>query len=142
MLEKYLPAASNITPINKPVTHSKESAILDHAILDDFTDGDANTEKRILEIFLTNLKDDISSMHKCYLTNNFEEWEKWAHKLYGACAHIGANAMADICDQAQFVKANDNVRMKDLHHDILDEYKKLYALLEKKQSRKAVTTAA
>ena len=101
--------------------------------LHEFTDGSEAAEKKILGIFIDNLEQDIKKLESSFETKNYEDWDEMAHKLYGACAHIGAYAMAKICDQAQMLSANDTDNIIKLHHAIIGQYQLLHDTLESKK---------
>ena len=56
------------------------------------------------------------------------------HKLFGACAHIGARALAEICDAAQAVSVDQVEEVHAYHKKIWAEYKRVYEALERKRA--------
>lgn len=145
LLSAHLQTTSNIQSLNHARPNSAPKApndeILNQNILYEFTAGDAEIEAHILQIFIDNLRTDIADLHKNYLTKNHDEWDAWAHKIYGACAHIGATALAKACDQAQNIKADNTLKTKETHLVILAEYKRLHAFLDKQHSRAIAKSA-
>jgi signal transduction histidine kinase/DNA-binding NarL/FixJ family response regulator len=126
-IEKQEKAAQ--PPLPKP-----SNQILDWERLADFVGDDPEAQAQIVNIFLDNLKADITALQKAYDQKGFEDWDSWAHKLYGACAHIGASAMAKICDEAQTLYPEKTDQIPRLHETILREYKRIYEALEKKKA--------
>ena len=98
------------------------STIFNWNILNEITDYNETLNEEIIEVFIRNLKDDIASLQKSYDAGNFKQWDEWAHKIYGACANIGAYKLSDACDKAQSntAKGEDVVL---LHQNIVKNYK-------------------
>ncbi len=109
-------------------------AIFDWDHLGEYTDGDKETEKMLIDMFLESLKEDLGSLQKNFRNNNFDGWEAIAHKLRGASAHMGAYALAEICDQAQSLSSGESGKMKELHPLILSESQRLYGVLEERRA--------
>lgn len=110
-------------------TQEKKPAILDRARLLDFTDGDRNAERKVIEIFINNLKQDVITLERSYRAKDYKKWDEVAHKLYGASSHMGADALAGVCDQAQSLSHNERERMKDIHPAIIQEYYRVHKVL-------------
>lgn len=127
--EKKNPVAPQETKI---LNESREPLVVfdwDH--LYEYTNGDKETENMLINMFLENLEIDLKNMKKSFRDKNFNEWEAIAHKLHGASAHMGAYALADLCDQAQSLSSEEIEKTNDLHQLILNESRRLHGLLEK-----------
>ncbi len=118
-------------PIKTEDKLQESSSVFDWDHLYEYTDGDKETEKMLINMFLENLDIDLKNLEKNFHDRNFKGWEAVAHKLHGASAHMGACALADICDRAQSLPLEDAERMKDLHQTILSESQRLHGVLVK-----------
>lgn len=108
--------------------------VFDWDVLYDFTQGDMDAQNQIIDIFIQSLDSDMAALEECYKAQNYEEWSVWVHKLFGACAHIGARALADICDAAQSVPVAELDKVQAYHKKIWAEYKRVYEALERKRA--------
>lgn len=108
--------------------------VFDWDVLYDFTQGDMDAQNQIIDIFIQSLDSDMAALEECYKAQNYEEWSVWVHKLFGACAHIGARALADICDVAQSVPVAELDKVQVYHKKIWAEYKRVYEALERKRA--------
>lgn len=120
-----------LLPTEKTSPQETDSTI-DWERLEEFTGGDPDVEKKILDMFKDNLKSDISDLQKSFDQENYEEWDSWVHKLYGACSHVGASALADACDKGQSIPSDDIAQIKQIHTVILHEYENVHKALSKK----------
>ncbi len=112
ILKQWLPPAANDQPVKI-------------AALDEFTQGDAEMEQELLQIFLDNFQVDLSALHQAYQKQDFILWDEAAHKLYGACAHMGIATLADICNKAQSLETATPEVVKQLHFEILSESRRV-----------------
>ena len=119
------------------LTQQGQSIVFDWARLKEFTGDDPEVENQIIEIFVENLDNDIRSLSNSFKNKDYKSWDEWAHKLFGACAHIGANAMASICDEAQSLSTDDENIIETLHLDILKQYDLVQQALREKANQAA-----
>lgn len=136
ILEKWTPLSSlpNLSS-EKPGSPARENTqdqIFDWGRLSEFTEGETELEEQILEIFIKNLDHDINALEHNYNSENHQEWDDLAHKIYGACIHVGANSMARACDQAQIVPCQNSDKWQALHDQIIHEYQNLQSVLKKR----------
>lgn len=110
--------------------HHAEIQVFDWNRLREFTDGDPQEEKEIIDIFIESLQADLGYLQTSYDQKNFEEWDGWVHKLYGACSHIGANSMAEICDEGQTLFPDHIDKIPQMHEAIFNEYKRVQHVLK------------
>ncbi len=122
--------AKKDAPVAEAAKAESESVIFDRDHLKEYTDGDKETENMLVNMFLENLELDLNRLQNSFSKENFHEWEAVAHKLHGASVHMGAYALADICDRAQSLPAGEEGQMKDLHPLILMESHRLHGVLE------------
>ncbi len=109
--------------------NDRNNTIFDQAHLNEFTDGNKDLEKKILDVFLDNLKIDITEIERAHANNNYKLWDESVHKLYGGCLHVGAKGLAHACDQAQSINEDDNI--ESYHRTIMGEYQKLITVISK-----------
>ena len=136
LLRKWIPGhdpPSGICAAN--IEQSKNHTVFDWDQLHDFTDGDKDAENQIIDLFIENLKVDFDNLSRAYEAQQYHEWDSAVHKLYGACAHIGAHALATICDEAQSLPGPEKETIKALHEAILSEYQRVQDVLEKTPRR-------
>jgi len=138
VLQRWIPGSIEAEPVKKEEKKAekpKESEpVFDWDHLNEFTDGDKETETMLITMFLENLDLDLQNLQQSFHDNDFTEWEAMAHKLCGSSSHMGAFALADICDQAQSLSAAEAGRMKELHQLILNESRRLHSLLETRRA--------
>lgn len=113
------------------ITPQAEDNIIDWEHLREFTDGDKDIENEILEMFITNLKADVTAIHKSFQNKDYVEWDSGVHKLYGACSHLGVNTLARICDKGQRLSVHEVDKIRYVHMLILNEYKRTHIALTK-----------
>lgn len=104
--------------------------IFDWSPVRDFSDGDMEMQRLLLKIFSDNLEQDLADLEKSFAADNFEDWDGFAHKLHGSCAHMGAMSMAEACGLAQYIDRQERQLMNQLHHSILKEYRKVRTVLQ------------
>ncbi len=143
MLQKWIPAqneerAGDKKPIatapKKPQPSQKAKAVIDWNFFHGITDGDPAFEKELIGIFIENLNSDIAALQTSFENRDFEAWDSWVHKLYGACVHIGAYAMAHICERGQEISRADNKKIPKIHQAVLEEYKRVQNVLETRKA--------
>lgn len=132
LLRKWVPGNVQLEQPREDIVRSasEKDSVFDWSCVREFSEGDAETEKQLIQMFVQNLEQDLKALEDSFAADNFEAWDSWAHKLYGACAHIGAKSMAQVCDQAQSLSADEADRMGDLHQAILGEFRKVRDVLK------------
>jgi len=94
--------------------NSEPPVDMDHLNL--FTDGDKNEEKELLDLFFDQADLSVQQLKEAIEDEDNEAWKKAAHRLKGAAANLGANALSDACAEAE---ANCNSSSKNqLFEDI------------------------
>lgn len=135
LLERYLPGAgkvANQTP-EQPVmiTGAAKQKWFDPNRLAEFCDHDASMQKQILHFFLDNSPQDVAAIKAGFDAADHAAWDEAVHKLYGAASNIGAVTLAELCDQAQKLKAGEQDAVKTVHEAICRHYAELTAYLHK-----------
>lgn len=108
-----------------------ESVILNWERLNEFTRGDLEQEREVVSLFTTHTEELLQALKKSLDENDHEKWEQYTHKLYGSAANLGAQALAEICDEAQNFEAQDREEKKKTLGKIKAHYQQLYSLLMK-----------
>lgn len=140
LLQKWLPGDDNTIPEetgkrqNYMNNEKENTKIFDWQRLHEFTEGDKDAENEIIRIFIENMQVDLNHLQKSFNDENYEEWDNWAHKLYGACSHIGARALAEICDKAQTLFPEKTEKIPEMHKAILTEYEHVHKALNAKKA--------
>lgn len=93
--------------------------------LKDFTNGDKDFEKEILDVFIKNLSVDIHELQNHFDTKNYNQWNECVHKIYGASAHVGAISLSDICNEGQNLKSDQGEKINGIHRMIINEYHRI-----------------
>ena len=144
LLGRYIPSNENQSDVqlkNQELLHIHKSQnnIINWQRIDEFTNGDEEVEAQILNIFIDNFEADIDNLKRSYAQKNFEHWDSWAHKLYGASAHIGADELAEKCDEGQSLSVKSETekqaRIEQIHNSILEKYYAVKTVLEQRKHK-------
>lgn len=111
VLVAWIPDISKIQVRNEDAEKQKGEKILDWERLRMFTDGDADEEKALIEMFIKYAEETIEVLKKSCANDDGEDWKKAAHKLKGSAANLGANTLSEYCYEAE-VAFNDNIDTK------------------------------
>ncbi|MEZ5933440.1 MAG: Hpt domain-containing protein [Alphaproteobacteria bacterium] len=76
-------------------------AIVDEAHLASFTDGDKALEDELADLFVNTARSYLKRMREALKEER--SWSAEAHALKGASANLGANRMAALARQAEFM---------------------------------------
>lgn len=138
ILQKWLPGdgfgkdCKNNDSMDARKTQRRSSDIFLWECLEGFTNGDPDSEKLILEMFLGNLEEDIAALEASFTVQDFAIWDAVAHKIYGACSNIGARELARLCEETQ----NEGLSREErsaLHVGILQAYRDTRTLLQNRR---------
>lgn len=145
MLQRWLPGtADKKEPAQEALPGTDETAeqtdkdrgaeIIDWDHLKMFTSDDPEFENEVIQVFVENLKTDITEMHKSLKARDYVGWDSWVHKLYGSSSNVGANALAAVCDEGQLLcEKQDIQKIHETHKHILIEYKRVCEYLAERQ---------
>lgn len=86
-------------------------------------------EQTVLNIFISNLEQDIADLEQHFKAQNYKAWDEIAHKLYGASSHIEAERLANACDYAQTLFPEKVENILEAHKAILNEYAHVHEFL-------------
>lgn len=117
----------------KPQTTSPDDAIImDWERLALFTDGDPEEEKALIELFITNAEETIEEIKQSMEDNNNQLWEQTVHRLKGSAGNLGAQALSEICAEAE-KNSEKKEETKKIHLcTILASYEETKKLLQTK----------
>lgn len=126
-LQRHFPETNQLE-YNQASKKNSDPVIFNWQNLNDATDGDPRLNQNIIAIFIEHLDNDMQALNDAYDKNDFKAWDEWAHKIYGACANIGAEYLAKICDEAQSLSTSltDQPRI----HMLQKEIEKAYSILK------------
>lgn len=79
-----------------------EQAIIDLSHIRNFTDGDKDMERKIVEIFYETVDESLEVLRKNIQgKNENSDWKMAAHRMKGSMAQIGAVRLAAMCAEAE-----------------------------------------
>lgn len=78
-----------------------DSVPVDLSRLNEFTEGDKDTEKMVINLFLDTAYESFDMLKNAQLQNSEEEWKKAAHSFKGASGNLGAMALHQLCTEAE-----------------------------------------
>lgn len=112
---------------------NKTSEIMDWDRLRMFTDGNSEEEKALIEIFTTYAEESLEILRNCQ-NGEDEEWKRAAHKLKGSAANLGAQALSDMCFEAERNFDQDEAVKEKIVIGILSSYEQVSTLLRTARS--------
>ena len=99
--------------------------------LDDFTDGDKEGQKLLVDSFLEQAEELLGILRRhCERAQDHEPWQEAAHKLKGSAGNLGAFRLAELCRQAQYAAPDALGKKQQLLRKIMQEIKAVRAFLE------------
>jgi HPt (histidine-containing phosphotransfer) domain-containing protein len=99
---------------------------IDIDFLKNIIGDDKNFEKELFEIFIDNVKYNISRLQTAFEQSDCNSWYMASHALKGSSASIGAFELAKILELAQKNSDNDS----DSKAKILDNIKQEFQIVE------------
>lgn len=77
------------------------SVPVDLSRLNEFTEGDKDTEEMVINLFLETAYESFDRLKCAQLSEEAEEWSKAAHSFKGASGNLGAVTLHAICSDAE-----------------------------------------
>lgn len=77
------------------------SVPVDLTRLNEFTEGDKDTEDMVINLFLQTAYESFDKLKEAQLSGEVEEWSKAAHSFKGASGNLGAMTLHAICSDAE-----------------------------------------
>ena len=105
--------------IEEEKTVAVDNPIMDASVpvdltrLNEFTEGDKDTEAMVINLFLNTAYEAFDRLKNAQLSGETEEWREAAHSFKGASGNLGAMALHAICTDAEH-KGNIPKEEKDL----------------------------
>jgi len=87
-----------------------------------FTDGDADTEREFIGIFIQQSDKNIKILEESQANQAGEAWREAAHMFKGGAGGVGAEALRKLCDEAQHLDLEAAEERKVLFAKIKSEY--------------------
>ena len=98
----------------------RQSSVIDLEFLDEFTQGDLEFEKEIIQLFIDNSSKNIDDMVSALEDGDNDKWYKSSHLLKGSSGAIGAWSFMKLAENGQ--KAKDQPKSEKVK--ILDQIRK------------------
>ncbi len=105
--------------VEEEITVAVDNPIMDASVpvdltrLNEFTEGDKDTEAMVINLFLNTAYEAFDRLKNAQLSGETEEWREAAHSFKGASGNLGAMALHAICTDAEH-KGNIPKEEKDL----------------------------
>lgn len=115
-----------------PIERGEETPAVDIEHLNLFTDGNAEEEARITELFIELNEQTIDTLKDDSIIKDDEAWKYATHKLKGSAANLGAFKLSKICEQAEMNQ--DFAQRKEYLSSILIGYEEVCHFLRARQS--------
>ena len=83
------------------------SDVLDLSRIDIITDGDESVRNELLKLFLATTDRTETALQQTLDANDTEGWSDAAHELKGAAQNLGADALGELCQQAETTSSDE-----------------------------------
>lgn len=100
----------------------KNASPVDLTKLRTFTDGDKDTEKEFIAIFITQSDKNVQILEESCVDGKGEAWREAAHMFKGGAGGIGAETLRGLCEEAQHLDLTATPARKELFAKIKNEY--------------------
>lgn len=78
------------------------SVPLDLSRLNEFTEGDKDTERMVINLFLETAYQSFDSLKTAQLSESSDDWSQAAHGFKGASGNLGAMNLHKLCSDAEY----------------------------------------
>ncbi|MDD3019598.1 MAG: ATP-binding protein [Alphaproteobacteria bacterium] len=78
------------------------SVPVDLSRLNEFTEGDKDTERVVINLFLETAYESFDMLKTAQLHNSAEEWRMAVHSMKGASGNLGAMTLHSLCSEAEY----------------------------------------
>ncbi|MCB1559449.1 MAG: response regulator [Alphaproteobacteria bacterium] len=78
-----------------------DSVPVDLTRLNEFTEGDKDTEQMVINLFLDTAYESFDILKNAQLQDNSDDWSKAAHSMKGASGNLGAMMLHSLCSDAE-----------------------------------------
>ena len=94
-------AGLNTIEVNTTNSDTTKEQPIDMDHLRMFTDGDADEEHALFNIFMERAIDTVQQLQEAFENDATEQWRKSSHLLKGASGNLGARGLYKICEKAE-----------------------------------------
>ena len=108
----------------------ENTPVVDLTSFREFTDGDPETEKMLLDIFVNKSKENLATMNAYCLDGPREEWRCAAHSLKGSSANLGAGALHQLSLKAEQLYEASLPEKQEILHNVEQEFTKVCTFLQ------------
>jgi len=112
---------------------NNEPSPVDWSRLELFSDGDAEEEKFLIDLFVTHAEESLAAIQECREGPD-EDWKKAVHKLKGSAANLGAEALSGLCSDAEGRYEESKAAKEILAQDIVGSYAQVKAALDAREA--------
>lgn len=124
-IAKWIGAKAEAAADMSANTEMDTSVPVDLSRLEEFTEGDKDTENMVINLFLETAYMSLDSLKTAQLDGSAEEWSKAAHSFKGASGNLGAMSLHALCADAEHKGAVSSDEKSDLLRCIYSEFTKV-----------------
>ena len=133
ILSTYLGTQKKPKNNSRPISSLKNNSIIDLELGAKLIRGDIKAAKKMLEVLILELPDDIKKITSAYQQCNFLKLKDLVHKLHGGACYCGTPALKDAAANLEKTIARSDKNLVKKHYDsliqqmkaVLEEFKKL-----------------
>lgn len=122
---------SNDKQPKKNHSNKDNNSNLDLSLLNQYTDGNQQAQKELIDIFYQKSKEDIKILKENCVDGTNKKWTDAAHGLKGSAGYIGASTLQKLCALAQSSKNSTKEEKLDIYKKINKNHKLVCKALEK-----------
>lgn len=100
-IARWLGAQAQNTAAETTANTQSGDAPLDVVRLHEFTEGDKDMERMVINLFLETAYETLDTLKAAREMSDMESWSKAAHKLKGASGNLGAMDLHKLCSDAE-----------------------------------------
>lgn len=83
------------------ISGAQQLLVMDWQHFSTFTDNDPAQEIELIDLFITYGTETLQGIVNAYHVGDNEEWRSLCHKLKGSAANLGAQILAQACDDGE-----------------------------------------
>lgn len=123
--------STEVVSSDTPKMNTSNSFIpVDLSRLNEFTEGDKDTENMVINLFLETAYESFDRLKCAQLSEEAEEWSKAAHSLKGASGNLGAMALHAICADAEYKGTGTSTEKDIILSCLYSEFSKVETYLK------------
>jgi len=97
-------------PDRPAITDSENSLPMNLELLRSISEGDTGTEKELVAIFVEESDANLKGLQENCRDGTHAQWVEFAHTMKGSASNMGADALSQLCKQAQHSEDSADVR--------------------------------